>query len=364
MRKLISLALAFVLVLGLAACSSVQENTGYEIAQILIKGGTIDDKSFNQGAWEGVMAYAQETGKTHKYYQATEDTVDGFLTAIDLAVKGGAKIIVAPGYVFEPAIFKAQDTYPDVHFVLLDGTPQDGTYTEFRTEQNVSAVSYAEEEAGFLAGYAAVKEGYRKLGFIGGMAVPAVMKFGYGYVQGAQYAAVELGLGADAIEIKYTYVGNFEASPENQTLAASWYQGGTQVIFSCGGPVGFSVMAAAEQFGTKVIGVDSDQYADSQTVITSSVKMLKNSVYQILELHYAGRFPGGQSTLLDVTDDGVGIAMEHARFENFTQSDYDAIYALLVADTDNIASNIATDTDVASPADIPVTAVNLQVIGK
>lgn len=381
MKKFLCVVLAMTMLLGLAACGNnsgsvatpdptdanqYDNNTNtntFEIAQIIIKGGTIDDKSFNQGAWEGVVAYATENNITHKYYQATEDTVDGFLNTIDLAVRNGAKIVVAPGYVFEPAIFKAQDLYPDVHFVLLDGVPQDGNYEEFRTEKNVSAVSYAEEEAGFLAGYAAVKEGYRKLGFIGGMAVPAVIKYGYGYIQGAEYAANELGLQPGDIEVKYTYVGNFEASPENQTLAASWYQGGTEIIFSCGGPVGFSVMAAAEQYDTKVIGVDSDQSADSETVITSAMKMLKNSVYQMLDLFYTDKFPGGETTLLDVTSDGVGLAMENARFTKFTQSDYDSIYGMLVADTDGIASGILTDTDVDSPDELPISIVTVQVIG-
>lgn len=381
MKKFLCVVLAMTMLLGLAACgnnsgsvatpdptdanqSDNNTNTNtFEIAQIIIKGGTIDDKSFNQGAWEGVVAYATENNITHKYYQATEDTVDGFINTIDLAVRNGAKIVVAPGYVFEPAIFKAQDLYPDVHFVLLDGVPQDGNYEEFRTEKNVSAVSYAEEEAGFLAGYAAVKEGYRKLGFIGGMAVPAVIKYGYGYIQGAEYAANELGLQPGDIEVKYTYVGNFEASPENQTLAASWYQGGTEIIFSCGGPVGFSVMAAAEQYDTKVIGVDSDQSADSETVITSAMKMLKNSVYQMLDLFYTDKFPGGETTLLDVTSDGVGLAMENARFTKFTQSDYDSIYGMLVADTDGIASGILTDTDVDSPDELPISIVTVQVIG-
>ena len=381
MKKFLCVVLAMTMLLGLAACgnnsgsvatpdptdanqSDNNTNTNtFEIAQIIIKGGTIDDKSFNQGAWEGVVAYATENNITHKYYQTTEDTVDGFLNTIDLAVRNGAKIVVAPGYVFEPAIFKAQDLYPDVHFVLLDGVPQDGNYEEFRTEKNVSAVSYAEEEAGFLVGYAAVKEGYRKLGFIGGMAVPAVIKYGYGYIQGAEYAANELGLQPGDIEVKYTYVGNFEASPENQTLAASWYQGGTEIIFSCGGPVGFSVMAAAEQYDTKVIGVDSDQSADSETVITSAMKMLKNSVYQMLDLFYTDKFPGGETTLLDVTSDGVGLAMENARFTKFTQSDYDSIYGMLVADTDGIASGILTDTDVDSPDELPISIVTVQVIG-
>jgi len=362
MKKLMSLTLATVLCLSLVSCTNSSEGgEGFEIAQVIIAGGTIDDKSFSQGAWEGVVSFATERNLTHKYYQSTEDTVDGFVRTIDLAVRGGAKVVVAAGFVFEPAIFVAQDRYPDVKFILLDGVPQDGTYTEYRIERNVCSVFYAEHQAGFLAGYASVKEGFRNMGFIGGMAVPAVVKFGYGFIQGAEYAGKELGLQPDDINIKYTYVGNFDASPANQTLAASWYHGGTELIFSCGGPVGFSVMAAAERANTKVIGVDSDQSDDSDTVITSAVKMLANSVYQILDLYLKDRFPGGTTTVLDVRNDGVGLPMETSRFQNFTRSDYDAIYALLVENKNGIASGILDDTHVASAAEIPVSTVTVLI---
>lgn len=369
MKKIISIVLSITLLLTiLVGCkgsnSGDNDKGNYEIAQIIIAGGTIDDKSFNQGAWEGVEKFAKENNLTYKYYQSTEDTVDGFTKAIDLAVKNGGKVVVAPGYVFEPAIFKAQDTYPDVKFVLLDGEPQDGTYTEYRTEKNVSPVFYSEEQAGFLAGYASVKEGYRKLGFLGGMAVPAVIKYGFGYIQGADYAAEELGLKKGDVDIKYMYVGNFDTSPENQTLAASWYQGGTEIIFSCGGPVGFSVMAAAEQFDTKVIGVDSDQSDDSNTVITSAVKNLSNSVYQILELYKDDKFPGGETTLLTAKEDGVGLPIENSKFKKFTKENYDEIYELLKEDKDGISSNIKNDSDVDSQDKIETKIVKVESINQ
>ncbi len=372
MKKIVALLMASLLMLTLAACGGApatsgsdapaDDKKGAEIAQIVIQGGSIDDNSFNQGAWEGIQEYAKENDVSHKYYQATEDTVDGFVNAIDLAIKSGAKIVVTPGYVFEPAIFEAQDVHPDVDFILLDGTPQDGNYEEYRIEDNVSSVFYAEEQAGFLAGYAAVKEGYRNLGFIGGMAVPAVMKFGYGFVQGAEYAGEELGLKEGDIDLKYTYVGNFEASPENQTLAASWYQSGTEVIFASGGPVGFSVMAAAEQADAKVIGVDSDQSNDSPTVITSAVKNLDRSVYDILGAYYAGEFPGGKETLFDVTNEGVGLPMDTSKFENFTQEDYDAIYQILVEDKDGVTSGMLKDTDAETADEIETSIVKITVV--
>ena len=200
--------------------------------------GSIDDKSFNQGTWEGIVAYAEEHGITHKYYKPTEQTTDAYLAAIQLAVEGGAKIIVTPGFLFEEPIFIAQDLYEDVHFILIDGNPHNADYTEFRTNDNTVGIVYAEEQSGYLAGYAAVKDGYTKLGFMGGMAVPAVVRFGYGFAQGAEAAAEELGI--DSIELKYHYTGNFDATPETQTLATSWYAEGVEVIFACGGLVGNS----------------------------------------------------------------------------------------------------------------------------
>ena len=380
MKRFLSILLALTMALSLAACGGNANQTstpetsspapeasapaaeGYELA-LITDVGTIDDKSFNQGAWEGLAQYATEKNITHKYYQPTEKTDDAYLSAIDLAIKGGAKVVVTPGYLFEPAIFKAQDLYPETMFVLLDGSPQDGTYTEFRIEKNVYSIFYAEEQAGFLAGYAAVKDGYKKLGFMGGMAVPAVVRFGYGFLQGADYAAKELGMKKGDVEIKYTYVGNFNATPENQTLAASWYQGGTEVIFACGGAVGNSVMSAAEAANGKVIGVDVDQYAESNTVITSSMKMLGKSVYDALAAYYAGSFPGGQSVSLDVTVGGVGLPMANSRFNKFSQADYDAIYKKLVNNENNLASGLAKDTDAETATAVPVELVNVVLVG-
>lgn len=346
-----------------ASAEPAQE--GYELA-LITDIGTIDDKSFNQGSWEGLEKYAKEKNISHKYYKPTEKTDAAYLSAIDLAITGGAKVVVTPGFLFEPAIFQAQDLYPDVNFILLDGSPNNGAYDdtrEERIEKNVYSIFYAEQQAGFLAGYAAVKDGYKKLGFMGGMAVPAVVRFGYGFVQGAEYAAKEMGLAAGDVAVKYTYVGNFDATPENQTLAASWYQEGTEVIFACGGAVGNSVMAAAEAANAKVIGVDVDQYAESDTVITSSMKMLGNSVYQALEKYYAGEFPGGQSVSLDVAVDGVGLPMENSRFNTFTQADYDAIYAKLVADEGGLASGLVKDDGAESADKLPVELVTVEVIG-
>ncbi len=339
MKKFTALLLASAMVLSLAACGG---NKGAAELALITDLGTIDDKSFNQGAWEGLVQYAEEKGISHKYYQPSEQSDDAYLAGIDLAVKGGAKVIVTPGFLFEVPIYEAQDRYPDVKFILVDGTPHNADYSDFKTNSNVVGVNYAEEQAGFLAGYAAVKDGYTKLGFMGGMAVPAVIRYGYGFVQGADFAAGELGLAADAITVNYHYTGAFAATPEAQAMAASWYNDGVEVIFACGGAVGNSVMAAAEQAGAKVIGVDVDQSGESATVITSAMKGLKASVYDCVKGYYANSFPGAQTLVFGADNDGVGLPMSSSKFTSFTQADYDAIFAKLA----NNEIDITRDEDV------------------
>jgi basic membrane protein A and related proteins len=349
-KTLLVLLTIFVLLPGCSRQRS-QRNTGKFDLALITDLGTIDDKSFNQGSWEGLVKYAKEKGISHKYYQPAEQTDDAYLAAIDLAVRGGAKLVVTPGFLFETPVFMAQDRYPNVNFVLVDGVPHSADYSEFKTGNNTVGVNYAEDQAGFLAGYAAVKDGNRKLGFIGGMAVPAVVRFGYGFVQGAEYAAKELGLGSGSITINYHYTGAFAATPEAQTLAASWYNSGVDVIFACGGAVGNSVMAAAEQAQKKVIGVDVDQSNESHTVITSAMKGLQVSVYDCIADYYNGKFPGGQTLVFAADNQGVGLPMSTSKFKSFKQSDYDSIYKKLASGAIPRMDNLESS---GSPRVVPV----------
>jgi basic membrane protein A len=332
MKKGSILALILVALIVLNGCTrqnraSSQSET-FELA-LVTDLGTIDDKSFNQGSWEGLVQAARERNVTHKYYQPAEQSDDAYLTTIDLAVRGGAKLIVTPGFLFETPIYVAQDRYPNVMFVLVDGVPHSADYSTFRTNNNVVGVLYAEDQAGFLAGYAAVKDGYRRLGYMGGMSVPAVIRYGYGFIQGAEYAAQELRLAPGSITINFNYAGHFNATPEVQSMAASWYNSGVEVIFAAGGAVGNSVMAAAEAAGRKVIGVDVDQSVESATVITSAMKGLVPSVYSCVSDFYEGRFPGGQTLTLKADNDGVGLPMATSKFQSFSTADYNAIFQKL-----------------------------------
>lgn len=319
---------------------------------------SIDDKSFNQGAWEGLKQYATENNIDHTYYKSTDHSAASVQSTIELAISGGAKVIVCPGYQFEVPLYNIQDKYPDITFVLLDGVPNDGAGTE-KIGDNVICYKYAEEQAGFLAGYASVIDGNRNLGFMGGVAAPAVVRFGYGYVQGAEFAAKELNLNAGDIKINYHYVGNYEATPENQAKAASWYNNGTDIIFACGGNVGNSVMAAAELSNKKVIGVDIDQSSESNTVITSAMKNLTKTVYDTLTEYYNGTLETGMCKTLDVTTDSVLLPMETSVFTTFTQANYDAIREQLVNGAIDIATNESADSVTGLPVKlVDVTEIN------
>lgn len=363
MKKLIALLLAMVMVFSLVACgnnepattegngdAAVENNapaaTGAEI--VLVTNGpqsTVDDRGFNQLAWEGIQDYIAESGKTANYYLPVEQSTASYIQCIDTAVKEGAKVIVCPGFLMAGAVYESQITYPDVKFILIDSTPASEETGEVMIAENTLAMSFAEDQSGFLAGYAAVYEGYTKLGFFGALAVPAVVRFGYGFVQGAEYAAKELGMEEGSIELLYTYTGSFDIAPEYQAKAASWFQTGTECIFGCGSPD--NVFAACESVGgDKVsIGVDTDMAENSETVITSAMKNLAPVVATALHQIDEGTFPGGTATVYDIMDDACALPMETSRFQKFTNEQYDAIVEALKADTNGILSNMVVDAD-------------------
>lgn len=343
MKRVLAIAMAIMLVvMSLAGCSQPAADTGAEIALITDK-GNIDDKSFNQGAWEGVVAFAEAEGISHTYIKPEEASDAGYLAAIDLAVTGGAKVVVTPGFLFEVPIYEAQTKYPEVKFILLDGAPHTADYATFETKENVASIMYAEEQSGYLAGYAAVMDGMKTLGFMGGMAVPAVQAFGYGFLQGAEDAAAELGMADGSIKAIYHYTGNFEENDTNKATARTMYQEGVEVIFAAGGAVGKSVMSAASEAGAKVIGVDVDQRYDSETVITSATKGLAPSVISVLESIYktdSWADFGGKTTYFNAANNGVGLPTEvigeagadaFDRFSSFDKAAYDELFGRLAA---------------------------------
>ncbi len=289
--------------------------------------GTIDDNSFNQGAWEGIAAYAEESGIAYEYYQPEDTDTDSILNQIKRGRKNGAKLFVCPGNMLEVPVFIAQNKYDDVNYILVDGIPHDEENSKTEIAENVSVITFAEEQAGFLAGYAAVRDGYKGLGFVGGMPVDPVIRFGYGFVQGADYAAIEMGVN---VHIRYTYTNTFSDDPSIEDLAGTWFDDDTEVIFACGGSISKSVIRAAENHNGKVIGVDVDESAESETVITSAMKSVKSAVYNDVKSYFDGTFAGGTEINMTAATDGICLPMETSRFEKFDNESYEKVYSHLV----------------------------------
>lgn len=336
MKKVFSLVLCLVMVLSiasLAACSPKEET--YEIA-VVTDVGQLMDKGFNQGTWEGAEAYAKANNKTYKYYQpanGSDATDNDRIAAMRQAITNGAKIIIAPGFLQATAMTTVAIENPEVKFVFIDGWTL--TDAENKALPNVTAVVYKEQESGYLAGYAAVMDGYRKLGYTGGGggSNPACNRFGYGFVQGAEAAAKALDLEAGSVTVKYSYQNgaSFSASAELQSQINGWYSTGTEVVFACGGSMFESVKSAAEANpGSKIIGVDVDQSYASELVITSAVKGLKESVQQVLAQYYAGKWDtelSGKTQNLGAADNATGIPIATSRFTKFTAAQYDELFA-------------------------------------
>lgn len=352
MKKLLTTLLTATAVAGsLFALTSCEAKT-YELA-LVTDVGDIDDESFNQTSWEALKDYAEEKKLSYSYYRPTADSTDARIKSIEQSIKKGAKIVVCPGYLFEQAIFNVQDKYPDVKFVLLDGTPHNGDYNH-KTSNNVVSIIYQEQISGFAAGYAAVKDGYKKLGFVGGMAVPAVQRFGSGYIQGAEQAAKELKL--TGAELQYYYAGAFQKTDDATAKAKGWYAAGTEVIFACGGKVYQSVQEACENnTSRKWIGVDVDQHAvDKDRVITSAFKGLRNSVQSALEIYSTNTWEdiGGKVFNLGLNaklgkveaKDYVGLPTADASwgFKTFTKANYEELLNKIKDGTYTISDSTTT----------------------
>lgn len=345
MKKLLSLLLVVVLVMGALSVFAACGQKTYEIA-LITDVGNIDDKSFNEGAWNGVKQYAEENNISYSYYKPIENSKESRSTMIRNAIAKGAKIVVCPGFMFQDSIYELQGEYPDIDFLFLDGEPNNDDWSTgaptYRTDLNVHNILYREDQSGYFAGYAAVMEGYRKLGFMGGMAVPAVIRFGHGFIQGAEDAAKKLELADDAVQIRFTYVGGFAPTDDIKTKANGWYTSGTEVIFACGGGIYISITAAAAESNKVVIGVDVDQLAatGNQTFITSAMKGLTATTIQALTAYYNNgkEWPAdraGKTLNLGVNEDAVGLptAATSWKLENFTLAEYETLYGQMVSGT-------------------------------
>ena len=385
MKKILAIALALVMVLAMVACGEepaptpdpdptpdpppavitnadeiademTTEDGKYEIA-FITDVGQLKDHSFNQGTFDGVKLYAANNNLSYKYYMPANGekaTDEDRYDAMKAAAENGAKVIVAAGFMQKAALEKAAADFPEVSFIFIDGD-KDGV-------ANILSVAFTEEQCGYLAGYAVVKEGYEKLGFTGGGGGtnPACVRYGYGFAQGANAAAAEMG---KTVELNYTwqYGNTFSPSTELQALVSGWYNAGTQIVFCCGGDMFQSVAQAAAENDGAVVGVDSDQSFDSDTVVTSAMKGLADGVQWALSKVYDGTFSevGGTVVSLSAKENAVGLPTATWSLKNFTVEQYQAELAKIV----NGEITIDNNSEMSNPEKAELSNVKVNFVG-
>ena len=374
MKKFFALLLALIMVMSLVACGDNSGNKGgeYKVAMITDY-GDITDQSFNQTTWEAVVAFGQQNNVETKYYKPVSNDTAGRVAMVELAIADGYNVIVMPGYAFGGTIAEVSGQYPDVKFIALDVSkgdlleggvalkgesydynPDNWDLSKYVYMDNVYCAIYQEELCGYMAGYAAVKLGYTKLGFLGGMAVPAVIRYGFGFVQGADAAAKELGI---TIDMKYAYGNQFFADADITAAMDTWYAAGTEIVFACGGGIYQSAAEAAKKVNAKVIGVDVDQAAiidgayGAGMTVTSAMKGLYPATIDALVdvvingnwANYAGKIDNlGLVSGTDVEKNYVGIPTATTQFEagKFTAEDYASLVKAMFEGSLKVSNDI------------------------
>ena len=356
-RKIMAVLLAAAMTGSLAGCGSTQNKNAADASEEKMKvamvtdSGDITDQSFNQMTYEACKAWVKENDIEFNYYKPQSDSDEARTASVDQAVADGANVIVLSGYVFAPTVIDESDLYPEVKFLALDVSagdicekgigegydynPDHYNVTDYYNEDNVYCCTYQEELSGFMAGYAAVMLGYRHLGFLGGMSVPAVNRYGYGYVQGADAAAKELGI-TDEVQVEYVCGGQFYGDADITAYMDTWYGSkGVEVVFACGGGIYTSAAEAAVKIGGKVIGVDSDQsatiddYKEGLTV-TSAMKGLQVTIDNVLDAildnewdKYVGKIENLGMESPDPAENYVQLPEETTQWDGtFTKEDY------------------------------------------
>jgi basic membrane protein A and related proteins len=339
MKKAITVLFALAAAaLAITGCSKKAEQKKALKVGMVTDSGTIDDKSFNQGTWEGILRAQKDMGIDAKYLKPAGTTEADYLKEIGNLADAGYQMVICPGFKFETALFIAQDKYPNVKFVLLDGTPHNADYSQNKVGTNTVAVSWEEQQSGFVAGVAAavqIKEG--EFGFIGGMEIPAVQKYNWGWQQGIKYADENFGTKITIKPENVVYQGTFSDVAAGQQLAASMYDKGVKVVFAAAGGVGVGVINEAKTRRSNnqdvwMVGVDVDQYSDGllpngkSAVLTSAMKYLDRASYDMIKAQLGNTFPGGQSLVLNAANDSIGIPPANP---NLSQESQDAAAKVL-----------------------------------
>lgn len=318
---------------------------------LVIDAGSAMDSGFNQAALNGAQTYADAAEVSYSYYSADDDTQESYEKAVTTAIQNDAALVICAGSHFEETVGRMQNEYDDVFFLLLDGVPKDAEGNAVAIAPNVHCITYREEEAGYLAGYMAVLDGYTKLGFIGGEQLPSVERYGYGYLQGIDAAAAHLD-NSDDISVEYWYAGTFLPDEQIEETSREWYEAGTEVIFACGGSLYQSVLLSAESCGGKLIGADVDQSDISELILTSAMKGIDSSVIDALDEFFAS----GRSWPKEIAGSVISYGAKEKcvrlpvygaawRFQSAAMSDYLHVIAGLKSGDIQVSDDIDTQPE-------------------
>lgn len=381
MKKFLTLVLTVAMALCLFGCSNNNKdntgdggNTGSDSKHVdvvfLADLGSIYDGGFNEYSYYGIKDYCEEAGLTYDYLQPANNDDESRIAIFEQAANVmSANVIVAVGFLWDAALAQEVPNYPDIKVIYADADNlynidynYDGVDDSLDHCDNLAMITYKEQECGWLAGYCVVMEGFRKLGFFGGMAVPAVIRFGYGFLDGAEYAAQQLGLEEGSLECKYYYTGTFDASPDQVTYVSNWYTSGTELVFSCGGTIVNSVIQAAQDTTNDdrwIVGVDCDEYYSRAVdgkdcvpqIITSAMKDMEGSIYGAVKAAcedgadwkaYTDACSPDSIIKLGYAENGACIAPYRTEnWKNLTQAQYDEAHKIL----ETVKADLHTDED-------------------
>ena len=339
-KRILALLLTGVLVFGLSACGEKQEamvedakeaveevkETAEEVTEevaevveevkeempmdedfsvaLVTDTGGIDDKSFNQGTWEGILRFAEDTGSETVFAQSNSEA--DYIPNLSTFAEDEHSLIVAAGFLFGDAMTEVAGNFPDQNFLLIDMVAGG---------DNVASALFAEHEGSFLVGVAAaeaaMEAGKDAVGFIGGGDFDLIQKFEAGYEAGVKAVNPDF-------KVLIDYVGDFSDTGKGQSIANLMYDQGAYVIYHAAGGAGNGLIKEAKGRRTNgedvwAIGVDKDQYEDgiydgtNSAILTSMMKRVDNAAYTVSEMTLNGEFPGGEILNFTLANGGVGI---------------------------------------------------------
>ncbi|MEI2402389.1 BMP family lipoprotein [Niallia taxi] len=324
-KRKFGLALSLVLAAGtvLGACGKSDDNKGssgedksdsFSVAMVTDVGG-VDDKSFNQSAWEGLQAFGKanglDKGNGIDYLQSQSDS--DYSTNLNSLVRQKYNLVYGIGFMMEGAVEEIAKQQTDAHFAIVDAVVD---------QPNVASITFKEQEAGFLAGVAAGKATKtNKIGFIGGVESEVITRFEAGFEAGVKESNPDASIDSQ-------YAGAFDKPEVGKTIASKMYSSDVDVIFHASGGTGAGLFTEARELKEKdpsraiwAIGVDSDQVSegvvgDNNVVLTSALKGVSAAVQDISTKAQEGNFPGGETSVYGLAEDGVGLAAINDEVEN------------------------------------------------